>query len=376
MSDIQAKTSALGEAIERYSGVFQGDESRIHARFKDLDRAIHPNACMLFSERQYERRQQWNERDTRFNWVAEPFDETEEIAWSPAWSLTYNELRYVPTAYCYYGYSRRENVRFTRADANGCAAGNCKEEAIVQGFLELVERDSVALWWYNRLSKPAVDLASFDFPYFQDIQTYYKTLHLDLWVLDITSDLNIPTFAAISRRNNQEKENIMFGFGTHFDPQLGILRALTELNQLLPAAFYADELNHQPQNHNKTGEWWTAFEAVDWWNTATIESQSYLAPAETCQSKVSADYLEHSCDDFYGEVMHCVEIAKTRGLETLVVDQTRPDTGLYVVKVIVPGLRHFWARFGPGRLYDVPVQMGWLTEALNEDQLNPKFMFL
>ncbi|NIX00918.1 MAG: hypothetical protein GWN13_22280, partial [Phycisphaerae bacterium] len=52
-----------------------------------------------------------------FNWVAEPFDETEEIAWSPAWSLTYNELRYVPTAYCYYGYSRRENVQFTRADA-------------------------------------------------------------------------------------------------------------------------------------------------------------------------------------------------------------------------------------------------------------------
>ena len=39
----------------------------------------------------------------------------------------------------------------------------------------------------------------------------------------------------------------------------------------------------------------------------------------------------------------------------LVLNQTRPDIGLPVVKVIIPGLRHFWSRFGAGRLYDVPV---------------------
>jgi len=41
-----------------------------------------------------------------------------------------------------------------------------------------------------------------------------------------------------------------------------------------------------------------------------------------------------------------------------------------VVKVFVPGLRHFWPRFAPGRLYDVPVSMGWLAAPLTEDQLN------
>jgi len=46
-----------------------------------------------------------------------------------------------------------------------------------------------------------------------------------------------------------------------------------------------------------------------------------------------------------------------------------------VAKVIVPGLRHFWARFAPGRLYDVPVQMGWLRESLKEEDLNPIPMF-
>jgi ribosomal protein S12 methylthiotransferase accessory factor len=47
-----------------------------------------------------------------------------------------------------------------------------------------------------------------------------------------------------------------------------------------------------------------------------------------------------------------------------------------VCKVIVPGLRHFWARFAPGRLYDVPVRLGWLDAPTPEDGLNPTPMFL
>ena len=65
-----------------------------------------------------------------------------------------------------------------------------------------------------------------------------------------------------------------------------------------------------------------------------------------------------------------------KGLEMLVLDQTRADVGLPVVKVIVPGLRHFWARFAPGRLYDVPVQLGWLDQPLRETEFNPIPMFM
>jgi ribosomal protein S12 methylthiotransferase accessory factor len=63
-------------------------------------------------------------------------------------------------------------------------------------------------------------------------------------------------------------------------------------------------------------------------------------------------------------------------MELLVLDQTRPDIGLPVVKVIVPGLRHFWARFAPGRLYDIPVELGWIPRRLSEAELNPVAMFL
>jgi hypothetical protein len=47
-----------------------------------------------------------------------------------------------------------------------------------------------------------------------------------------------------------------------------------------------------------------------------------------------------------------------------------------VVKVVVPGMRHFWVRLAPGRLYDVPVRLGWLDHALAEEDLNPVPMFL
>jgi ribosomal protein S12 methylthiotransferase accessory factor len=48
------------------------------------------------------------------------------------------------------------------------------------------------------------------------------------------------------------------------------------------------------------------------------------------------------------------------GLAPWVIDLTRPDVGIPVVKAFVPGLC-FRNRFAPGRLYDVPVTLGWLA---------------
>ncbi len=367
-SDIQAKVSAIGEAIERYAGGFHGDECRIRDRLKNLSHAIHPNDCMLFSDRQFQNRDLGTSNPSRLNWIPKPFDEEQEIDWSPVWSLTDNKPRYIPTAYCYYGYAQQHHIDFTRADSNGCAAGNTLEEAILQGFMELVERDSVALWWYNRLPKLAVNLADFNEPYFQKLLRFYQQHHRDLWVLDLTSDLNIPTFAAISRRNDRAVENIILGFGAHFDPQIAILRALTELNQSPPAVL-SNKYEQSPAYRDHYPE------ALEWWRTATIENQPYLIPDRTTTFKVQADYANNWSGDLYTDVMNCVKLAQSKGWETLILDQTRPDIGLSVVKVIVPGMRHFWPRFAPGRLYDIPVQMGWLTAPLAEEQLNPQPIF-
>jgi oxazoline/thiazoline synthase len=370
-TDAQARASAFCEAIERYSGVFQGDEIRQSSSYRQLgDRAIHPNACMNFSAAQYEHRQQWNEQcPSFFQRIPEPFDLEKEIEWTPIWSLTHQEFKYLPTAYCYHGYPQETSQLSCWADSNGCAAGNSLEEAILQGFMELVERDSVALWWYNCTQHPSVNLDSFEEPYFQALEEYYQACQRDLWVLDITSDLNIPTFAAISKRTDSEVEDIVLGYGTHFDPAIAIGRALTEVNQILPAVLSA--------NADGTTRYLSddAF-AIEWWQTATVINQPYLCPKQTLPMKVREDYPNIKNEDLLEDVKLCQRIIAERNMELLVLDQTRPDVGLKVVKVVVPGLRHFWRRLGPGRLYEIPVQQGWLPKSLEESQLNPFPMWM
>jgi thiazole/oxazole-forming peptide maturase SagD family component len=50
---------------------------------------------------------------------------------------------------CFFGYPAEPSHDFCRANSNGLAAGSNLEEAILHGYLELIERDSVAVWWYN-----------------------------------------------------------------------------------------------------------------------------------------------------------------------------------------------------------------------------------
>ncbi|MEO1378704.1 MAG: YcaO-like family protein, partial [Cyanobacteria bacterium J06635_10] len=124
-TDIQARASGFCEAIERYSGVFQDNEIRIASSYQQMgEQAIHPNACMNFSQQQYETRTEWNTQcHSWFQKVPEPFDETRSIDWTPVWSLTAQDFKYLPTAYCYYGYPQSQQLDCW-ADSNGCAAGS------------------------------------------------------------------------------------------------------------------------------------------------------------------------------------------------------------------------------------------------------------
>jgi oxazoline/thiazoline synthase len=76
-------------------------------------------------------------------------------------------------------------------------------------------------------------------------------------------------------------------------------------------------------------------------------------------------------DSVREQVEACVEVATRGGYDFMVLDQTRLDVEVPVVRVIVPGLRHFYRRFGPGRLYDVPVKLGLLDRPLPESELTP-----
>jgi ribosomal protein S12 methylthiotransferase accessory factor len=365
-TEIEARVGALCEAVERYCGSRVGDEPTVRASLRELgNRAVHPDDCQLFDPRQFQDRAHWNATNGAFQHVPEPFDETAAVDWTPVWSLTGQRQRLAPTDLLYFNPDGHPALRAT---SNGNAAGASREDAIVQGFLELVERDAVALWWYNRTRHPVVALESLGDPWIDDLPARYAEVNRDFWVLDLTADLGVPVMAAISRRVDKPAEDLMLGFGAHFDPQIAARRALTELGQLLPAVVGVGADGSGYESHDAH---------IDrWWRTATVANQPYLLPDDHQAPRQRASYPYAPCAELKADVERIVTLAAGQGLEVLVLDQTRPDIGMPVVKVIVPGLRHFWARFAPGRLYDVPVRLGRLDTPTPYPDLNPIPLFL
>jgi oxazoline/thiazoline synthase len=347
----QAEASALMESIERYSGIFQGDEIRVTKRFTDFapGEAILPNDVLLFSDAQSRADQADESGETQT--APDPFDPSARIEWSPVWSLRDGRFKYLPTSLLYFFYS---GPAAFQADSNGCAAGNTTEEAIVQGFLELVERDAYAIWWYNRTPRAEVDLSQFNDSYVRDLQTQLAETGRKLWVLDVTSDLGVPTYVAILHWMQNGQENIEFGSGAHFDKRIAVLRTLTELNQFMSIGMMRGGTGEKP--------------SLDGVTPLRLTEYPFLIPnGVEPASGTPFPPLDNTRD----QVLACVEIAKRASLDFLVLNQTRPDVEVPVVRVIVPGLRHFYRRFAPGRLYDIPVKLGLRDQPLPEVELTP-----
>ena len=362
----QAEVSALCEGIERYSGIAQGDEIKVNRSFIDFEaeaNAIHPNTVQLFSDSQLDNAASINAEGHPYNVIPQRFDPEVAVDWTPVWSLTDERHIYLPTSSVYGMAAEDRSHHDLIADSNGCAAGNTREEAVLQGLYELIERDAFAIWWYNELRLPKLDLCSFDDPYLSSIESFYEQYERELWVLDMTSDLEIPSFVALSRTPNQATENIIYGAGTHLNPRLAALRAVCELNQCLTWLPRPGKRDGKPMIDDP--------HSIHWWANGRLEDCSWLKPDDTQEVRTLASHIFAETDDSRDDVETCRKVLEDKNLELLVLDQTRADIGMPVVRVIVPGLRHFWARYAPGRLYDVPVTTGLLTQPLEEKELNP-----
>lgn len=111
-------------------------------------------------------------------------------------------------------------------------------------------------------------------PYLDELRRHLQSIGRDLWVIDISNDIGIPVFAAFSRLlepNKDGSEQRVVGFGAHLDPTLGVMRAITEVNQFFASLWALGE-----KHLNK------AFDpgAVAWWQMATRENQPYVLPSE------------------------------------------------------------------------------------------------
>jgi bacteriocin biosynthesis cyclodehydratase domain-containing protein len=341
----QARTSAMMEAIERYSGVARGREPMLRASFAELEgRAVDPRRCLGFSDRQYAERDQTNPFAVAQAYVPEPFDHSADVDWVPAWSLTSNRNIFVAAGFCFYGYSLTPGGRGNLADSNGCAAAFSLEDSILRGILEIVERDAVGIWWYNRVLRPAPSLSPEAAGEVNAVIEKYAELGRSVSLLDVTNDLGIPAVAALSWERDTGAA-MTAGFGADFDETGAVLRAITEMNQFLPEAIDGGTAR---------------VAGVD------IQNDSYLHAQASAKAVPRRKWSAHPSD----RIFQFIALGGKQELDVIVVNQTRADIGIPVTKVIVPGTCHFWRRLGFRRLYEVPGRMGWQTKSTPEEELN------
>jgi ribosomal protein S12 methylthiotransferase accessory factor len=340
-----ARARAVLEALERYSSYWRDGEATIVSTMACLgDAALHPGRLMHYSDTQLQYPNARADAPLKLA-VPQPFDEETAIHWTALASLS-GATRYIATALCYNGCRMSPDVSFCTYESSGTAAGFTSNDAIVRGFLELVERDAASIWWYNCLPRPRVELGSFGESMFDEIRTQHRASGRDLVVLDITHDLGIYVFVAVSVGGSMP----LFGFGANVEPRDALCSALMELEQAV--CFEESE----------TRKWF----GIDWaTQTGWILGSS--------QRRGAGDYAKR---DAVLEPQSCQNIAAAAGLELLVLDCTRPDVGLPTVRVVVPGLRPLSPRFGPGRLWDVPVRLGWLRRSTSPYPVNNEYFRL
>lgn len=178
-----------------------------------------------------------------------------------------------------------------------------------------------------------------------------------------------PSKVVTSRaRLDDPVEDVIYGFGTDFDTSAAVTKALLEMNQSL---FSVLKSTPGAQTRYRTDR----PSALRWFQNATCTELPYLVPDPDVPplSPETVTWTPH--DDWCEDISEAVEGLHRAGLEVFVLDQTRPDIGLPVCRVVVPGLCHFWRRLGSRRLYDVPVRMGWQTSAKTESELNSWFIY-
>ena len=209
------------------------------------------------------------------------------------------------------------------AGSNGLASGNTLLEAIAAGLYEVIERDGIAVWdcaQRSGRSPRAVNLDRVDSVAIAELTDRCTRAGLELIVTDLTTDIGVPTYAAVLVDNSgQGFTQPAGGFGTHLDPEVALVRAITEAAQSRVViiagsrddVFAADRFRHRPALAPPSGP-----------------------PAVQRESLATRT--------FQGDLRTVLGLLSRQGMDRVVVTDLRQDPfDLDVVKVWVPGLEEY-----------------------------------
>jgi ribosomal protein S12 methylthiotransferase accessory factor len=308
----EARVSAMMEAIERYSAEVGARELLVDSyhELSDEENVLNPRELILPD---YVR----GVEDVRIPWVK-------------GYDLMKEEEIYVPANAVFHPLpSRYDRVRLFRSNTNGLAGGNELEEAIFHGLAEVIERDAWALVEITRNTGPNVKI---DGGEIRNLIDKFLNAEVSVLIRDITSDIGVPTFAAVSDDVRLKDPALLtIGMGTHTNASVAIKRAITEVAQSrLTQIHGARNIGAATDMKKIMGYEWMRKQNKHWFEIAGEEDFD----------SVQTSSLD--TNDFLDDIKHVMARLKAAGLErVIVVDLTRREIGISVVRVIVPGLEMY-----------------------------------
>ena len=316
----QAKASAVMEAVERYCGKYHGSEPEVEASFDEV-KGIAVNPLDFFvGVGEFEN-----------------YSSRKKINWVWGYSLADNKPVLVPSVLAFLAYFNQKNARFPHYDSNGLAAGNCIEEAILHGLLEVLERDAAYIVELNGLCMPDLNISGVNDEMAKKVLSEIKEKNLTLYLKDFTNDLGIPSIGAFLESQGNSSDGLQFSsaVGTHLKPEIALLRALTEALSVFPRTQGAGSTPYKThENWRVKGKRTTEFGSLKDFSTGNIKA----------------------------DILKCVELLKARGYKTYVVDLSRESIPFSVARVLVSGLQPVYLtqfpRVSP-RLEEVPALLGF-----------------
>lgn len=373
----QSDLTAMLEGLERYCGQEpRGKKTVCSGSYRSLaEQALDPVQAGLYDRKQYEL------PDFPF----EPFDPDAELDWVWGYSFMRQRPILVPLYLAYYsGYL---GGGFAMEGSNGCALGGSLEEAILHGLFEVAERDAFLIAWYARLPLPRLDPESADDPELSlMLDRLRATDGCEVQLFNMTMENGIPAIWAIARSLRPGTLNLLCAAGAHLDPLRAAKSAVHELAGMLPFVRRMFE-----ENREETERLYEEPERVERMEDHVLlyglpQAEKRLRfllrpvrPARTFGDAFGGKIASSSAD-LTDDLRDVLERFHRQKLDVIVIDQTSPELarcGLHCVKVLVPGMLpmtfgHRMTRLaGLGRVYHVPVRLGYRKRPLRRSELNP-----
>ncbi len=209
---------------------------------------------------------------------------------------------------------------------NGPSAGNCAEEALLQGICEVVERHVSSLVSRQRLKTAALRLDDVRDGLVRDMLGKYSGAGVELHLTDFTLGMGIPSVGVLAYdpATFPEQSEIVWTAGTTTSPEKALSRALTEAAQL--AGDFNTGSNYVASGLPKP----KGLEDVDF----------VINPGRDIGLTALPDI---SSPNLRVEVENCLTALGERGFEVITVETTHPLLEIPAFYTIVPGA-HFRER--------------------------------